>query len=352
MNRILIIDDEKMITSTLSILIEMMLGYNVSVFNSPIELMKSGFLENNKIDLVISDFIMPGMNGIELLENIKMIQPDVVSILLTGYSDKESAIKSINELGLYYYLEKPWDNNDLIKIVKNGVEKKHLEDELKNKMVIIEKRNHEITRLYDILQRDYNKEIAHVLDFVMTLSNLIEAKDIYTDGHTRRVSSISRELGILCNLEEKRLASLEISAIIHDIGKVGTPDHILNKPSKLTDEEYEKIKEHPELGANIIRPLTPLSDCISPVLKHHEKLDGSGYPYGLYADDIEIEARIISIADIFDALFTIRPYRKALSIDEVINIIRTDVNLGKLDKDLFDKLLILIENGTINSIYT
>ncbi len=107
---------------------------------------------------------------------------------MTGYADKENAIKSINEVGLYYYLEKPWDNQELITVIKNGIEKKNLKDQVHNNMIIIEKRNDEITRLYDLLRKDFNNEMDNVVSVVVALANLIEAKDAYTDGHTRRVS--------------------------------------------------------------------------------------------------------------------------------------------------------------------
>ena len=229
MSKILIIDDETMITSTLSTLIQMMLDYDVLTYNDPKTLLESGVLETETIDLVISDFIMPYMNGLELLSLIKEKQPGIVPILLTGYSDKESAIKSINELGLYYYLEKPWDNHELIKVVQNGIEKAKLETELKNKVIVIEKKNSEISRLYDLLRRDFDKEMDHVLEFVISLSNLVEAKDAYTDNHTRRVADLAIALGKKVSLSPEQLRNVEVGAMIHDIGKVATPESILNK---------------------------------------------------------------------------------------------------------------------------
>ena len=178
MSKILLIDDETMITTTLSTLIEMMLNYEVITFNNPKTLIESGILENEKIDLVISDFIMPYMNGLDLLSLIKEKQPHIIPILLTGYSDKDSAIKSINELGLYYYLEKPWDNSELIKVIQNGLDKAKLEDQLSQKLVVIEKKNQEISRLYDLLRRDFDKEMGNVLEFIVSLTNLVEAKEI------------------------------------------------------------------------------------------------------------------------------------------------------------------------------
>lgn len=351
MSKILIIDDEIMITSTLSTLIQMMLDYEVFTSNDPKQLIESGLLDEEKIDLVISDFIMPYMNGLDLLSLIKKKQPHIVPILLTGYSDKESAIKSINDLGLYYYLEKPWDNNELIKVIENGIEKSKLENELKQKLVIIEKKNNEITRLYDLLRRDYDQEMDNVLEFVITLSNLVEAKDAYTENHTRRVADIAIALGKHMKLNKEQLKYLELGAIIHDIGKVSTPESILNKPGKLTPEEFEIMKDHPVAGARIVKPITALQKTSEMVLSHHEKLDGSGYPNGLTADKIDIETRIIAVADIFDALYTDRPYRKGMTLEQSIGILDADVVAGKIDGRLVHILKDMIASGEISKIY-
>lgn len=351
MSKILIIDDEMMITATLSTLIQMMLDYEVFTFNDPKALVESGLLDREKIDLVISDFIMPNMNGLDLLSLIKQKQPHIVPILLTGYSDKDSAIKSINELGLYYYLEKPWDNNELIKVIQNGIEKASLESEIKSNIVVIEKKNQEITRLYDLLRRDYDREMDNVLEFVISLSNLVEAKDAYTDNHTRRVADIAIELGKGMGLNDEQLRTLEIGAMIHDIGKVSTPESILNKPGALTKEEFEIMKGHPEAGARIIKPISALEKPAQLVLLHHEKLDGSGYPFGLKGDHIDIETRIVTIADIFDALYTDRPYRKGMSMTTALSILDDDAMAGKLDQSLVDMLKDLANSGVIDKIY-
>lgn len=351
MSKILLIDDEPMITTTLSTLIEMMLDYEVITYNSPKALIESGILESEKIDLVISDFIMPYMNGLDLLSVIKEKQPNIVPILLTGYSDKESAIKSINELGLYYYLEKPWDNNELIKVIQNGIEKAKLEKELGQKLVVIEKKNQEISRLYDLLRRDFDKEMGNVLEFIVSLTNLVEAKDAYTENHTRRVADLAIALGKRKALDKEQLKHIEIGAMIHDIGKVSTPESILNKPSALTKEEFEIMKAHPEAGARIIRPISSLQKPSELVLSHHEKLDGSGYPNGLRGEEISIETRIITICDIFDALYTDRPYRKGMSIEKALEIIKSDADHGKLDAELVGYLFEMADSGELTQIY-
>jgi len=295
--------------------------------------------------------MMTKMNGLEFLKNVREKCPDTVTILLTGYADKENAIRSINEVGLYYYLEKPWNNNDLIKVVKNGLEKKELKDGLKEKYMELEESSYEISRLYEMLKHEYNKETESTKNLLITLANVIEAKDKYTDGHTRRVGIISRKLGERLCLNEEKLNYLEIAGMIHDIGKVGVPEGILNKPGKLTNEEYEIIKKHSEIGETILKPIGSLKEYLNPIRHHHEKLNGSGYPDGLRGEDITIETRIIGVADIFDALYSDRPYRDKLPLSKVKEIFVNDVNSGCLDEEVVQALFEMIEIGEIQKIY-
>ncbi len=348
---IMVVDDEKMITSTLSAMFKLMLKENVLVFNDVEQALSCTELENKQVDLIISDFMMPKMNGLEFLKNVREKCPGTVTILLTGYADKENAIKSINEIGLYYYLEKPWDNNDLIKVVKNGLEKKDLEDDLKKNYDELEKSTQEITRLYELLKHDYNAETENTKNLVITLANVIEAKDKYTDGHTRRVGIISRMLGEKLGLAEDKINFLETAGLIHDIGKVGVPESILNKPDKLSPEEFDIIKKHSEMGETIIKPLSSLQQCLNPVRHHHEKLNGSGYPDGLIGDQITMETRILGVADIFDALYSERPYRSKLPMNVVKEILMKDVQSGCLDGHVVLALFEMIDNGSIEKIF-
>lgn len=347
----MVVDDEQMITTTLSTMFKLMLKENVIIFNDVEQALQCKELEDNKVDLIISDFMMPKMNGLEFFKSVREKCPDTVTILLTGYADKENAIRSINEVGLYYYLEKPWNNNDLIKVVKNGLEKKDLEDGLKEKYKELENSNNEIIRLYELLKLEYNKETESTKNLLITLANIIEAKDKYTDGHTRRVGLISRKLGESLGLAEEKLNYLEIAGMIHDIGKVGVPESILNKPDKLTYEEYEVIKKHSEIGETILMPIGSLNKYLDPVRHHHEKLNGSGYPDGLKGADISIETRIIGVADIFDALYSDRPYRDKMPLSSVKDILMNDVNRGCLDEEVVEKLFEMINSGDIQELF-
>lgn len=347
---ILVVDDEKMITTTLSALIRMVLKYSVTAFNDPILALKSQEIMEHSVDMIISDFMMPGMDGLEFLKNAREKNPDVITILLTGYADKENAIKSINEIGLYYYLEKPWDNNALIKIIQNGLEKKELKDSLKKSYQELQESHSEVERLYELLKKDYQQEVDNAKNLLISLANVIEAKDKYTNGHTRRVGIISRMLGEKIGLTNERLQCLEVSGTIHDIGKVGVPETILNKPGVLTQEEFDIIKKHTEIGENICRPLNSLRNCLDPVRHHHEKLNGSGYPDGLKDGEISLEARILAVADIFDALSSKRPYRDRLPMEKVRNILKEEAEQGCLDSGIVDVLFSLLDTKGLQDV--
>jgi len=347
MQTIMVVDDELMITKTLSLLLKMKTKQNIVTFNTPTEALYSQVLKSNKVDVIVSDFIMPEMNGIEFLMEVKKISPKTETILLTGYADKENAIRSINEVGVYYYLEKPWNNEELIKIINNALDKKRLSDELKEKIEALESSNSENRRLYELTSKEYNNEIEGSKSLMLSLANIIEAKDAYTDGHTRRVSSISLALGKGMNLSKDELDTLEIVGIIHDVGKVAIPEQVLNKTGKLTEEEFEIIKKHPEIGERICRPLGAFNKYLGPILHHHEKLNGKGYPHGLKGDEIDIVTRIITIVDIFDALYSDRPYRLKMPIEKVKSVMMKEVEEGYIDKDIVNLLFNLIETGKL-----
>lgn len=347
METIMIVDDELMITKTLSVLLKLKTKKNVITYNTPKEALECELLRSNQIDVIISDFIMPGMNGIEFLLEVKKLAPTTETILLTGYADKQNAIRSINEVGVYYYLEKPWNNEELVKIVTNAMDKKLLAEQLKTKMHELNLSNDENKRLYDLVSNEYDKEIESSKSLLVSLANVIEAKDIYTDGHTRRVSQICKAIGKELKLEEDKIETLEVVGIIHDVGKVGVPETILNKPGKLTDEEFEIMKMHPAIGEKICRPLGAFKGYLKPIRHHHEKLNGTGYPDGLKGDEICLLTRVLAVADIFDALYSERPYRSKLPIEKVKSIMFEEADKNLIDLSIVDILFSLVDQGIV-----
>jgi len=159
------------------------------------------------------------------------------------------------------------------------------------------------------------------MDTVKSLSQAIEAKDAYTNGHSLRVGEYACALGRKLGFTEKRLDNLRIAAMLHDVGKIGVEESILNKPGRLTEEEYDKIKQHPEIGVRIIKDIGAMKAVSQIIMSHHERQDVTGYPEGLKGDQIVLEAKILSLADVFDALTSERPYRHAMTVDEALKII-------------------------------
>jgi putative nucleotidyltransferase with HDIG domain len=186
-------------------------------------------------------------------------------------------------------------------------------------------------------------DMRHVyIDTVKSLSQAIEVKDPYTQGHSMRVGEYSIALGKRLKLSQKKLENLKMAAILHDIGKIGIEDSILNKPGKLTEEEFEKIKQHPADGAKIIQDIEFLKEAADILIGHHEKMDGTGYPMGKKQSEIRTESAILGIADVFDALTSDRPYRKAMTVEQAFDII--EEGKGKhFDVHLADEFMDMIK---------
>lgn len=296
---ILAVDDEQ---NNLSLVYRTLRNdYNILTATSGEEALKLIEEHGNEISLIVSDQKMPIMEGTELFKRISEQYPDIIKVLLTGYSNVDILVEAINECHLFQYILKPFEPEQLCMIVDNGI-KKHELATAKSQI------------LMDLSELFYKtiKSIAHALD----------AKDQYTHGHSLRVTLYSMALAKKLNLPDNLLEEIETTGLLHDIGKIAIPEKILLKPGKLTDEEFEIIKKHPEFGEHLINGIGKLK-LISNWLKyHHERYDGKGYPEGLKGEDIPISSRIIAIADTYDAMTSTRSYRPALSHEEAIGEIQ------------------------------
>lgn len=207
---------------------------------------------------------------------------------------------------------------------------------------------HHLDQEIAALKEKYEDERENIEDVVIMLARTVDAKDKYTEGHIERVSQYAVFLGERLGLIEKQLEYLRIGGLIHDIGKIGIDMDILNKPGPLSDEEMSLVRMHPVLGEQICRPLKSLESVRCIIRSHHEKLDGSGYPDGLSGDQICLEARIVAVVDIFDALTTDRSYRQALSVPESVSILREEAQDGKLDGELVKEFVSMLEEMGLN----
>lgn len=183
-----------------------------------------------------------------------------------------------------------------------------------------------------------------LLDFIKTLARVIDAKDPYTCGHSERVSDYSVQIARCLDCSAESVFYVRLGSLLHDIGKLGVPDHILAKAGKLSDSEYEEIKKHPGKGMKIVEQVHHLHNTLPAIIEHHEKLDGSGYPHGLHGDQISLMGRIVAVADVFDALTTDRPYRKAMQLNEVFDFLNENKGV-RFDSACIDALNTVIRNS-------
>lgn len=253
--------------------------------------------------MLILDFIMTPIHGDTVVEEIRKFNKDLYILLLTGHKDLAPPLETIRRLDIQGYCEKSDKQDQLLLLIESGVKSI-------SQMNMIKDINDELKDTYDQLEKAY-------MESIQTLRYTVEAKDAYTRGHSDRVSEYSVLIGKKLGLQDGDIRLLQIGGLFHDIGKIGVPDSILLKEAKLTDDEYSQIKNHPSIGAHILSNATIFADIIPIVKHHHEKYDGTGYPGRLKGEDIPYLARIAAIADTFDAMTSVRPYRKALPLDIV-----------------------------------
>ena len=265
-------------------------------------------VDDGTVDLALLDVKMPGKSGFSACLAIKS-RPEtrlIPVVLVTGLTSTDDRIQGIM-CGADDFLSKPVNKHELLARVHSLLRLKEFTDELEN---------------------------AETVLFSLALS--IEAKDRYTEGHCERLSKYSVAMADRLGLAEELRVALRRAGVVHDIGKIGVPEHILTKPGPLTDEEWKIMKQHPVMGERICSPLKSFRHVLPVIRHHHEKLDGSGYPDGLSGEQIPLTARILQIADVFDALTSERPYRTALEPQQALGVMRDEVRRGWWDGSLVD----------------
>ncbi len=264
-------------------------------------------LRSKPFALVLLDVKMPGRSGAEILPEIKANYPDTAVIMATAVTDVTIAINCMRH-GAYDYLTKPFNLDELLMSVNRALEKRRLE---------LENRDYQL-HLEQKVEDQAGKLRTSFLGAVTALAYALEAKDRYTSGHSQRVSEISvdvaRELGIPIEEAEK----IRVAGLVHDIGKIGIRESVLNKAGKLTEEEYRQVKSHPATGERILTPIMDTVEILKIVRHHHEHYDGTSYPDGLAGEEIPLGARILALADSYDAMTSERPYRKSMSEDTAV----------------------------------
>ena len=310
---ILVVDDD---TSNLKMANRILSGENLRV-----SCLKSGedatkFLQENRPDLILLDVHMPGMNGFDTIAAIRENKEtaDIPVIFLTADDDSNTEKKGL-EAGAMDFIKKPFVPEVLLLRVRHTIELILLQTNLAYE---VEKKTQEVTAQHEKLEK-ISRQIA------TTLSGAIDAKDTYTNGHSTRVAEYSREISRRAGFSEEVQDEIYMMGLLHDVGKIGIPDAIINKPAKLTDEEYSIIQKHPVTGAKILKNITEFPKLSTGARWHHERYDGKGYPDGIAGEEIPTEARIIAVADAYDAMSSRRSYRDVLPQAKV----REEVEKGK-----------------------
>ena len=312
LSRVLVVDDEPVNTQILKAMLKPLNCDSVVVGNGEeaLEALSAG-----DIDLVLLDAMMPRMDGFEACRRLKSDPATrmVPVIMVTALGDADSRIRAI-EAGADDFITKPPDRVELSARVRALIRTKKLNDSL-----------------------------VSVESVLFSLASAVEAKDAYTEGHVRRVSNLAVNIGRAMDLPPKDIEALRIGGVLHDIGKIGIPDSVLNKATPLSPEEMEAIRNHPVIGYRMAEPLAPtLKGALEVIRHHHEKLDGSGYPDGLKGVDISVVARVMAVADIYDALVTDRPYHRAMAREEAIATIRREADSGLIDATAVSHLAALV----------
>lgn len=266
-------------------------------------------MEAKSYAAVVADFQMPGLDGIQLLEQVRERWPDIVRILITGHTDFELALQAINRVGLYRFLTKPWNAEDLIATLQQGCAQFELVQSNRRLTSLLETKNSELLQVNKTLESDVQRRTS---DLLGGLLNALDLRDTETQWHSRRVALYSRRLAQQLDLEMVEQLDVERGALLHDIGKIGVSDTILLKPGKLTEDEWTEMRRHTIYGYNITKSIGFLGNARLLVRSHHERHDGKGYPDAIDGPDIYVGARIFAVIDTYDAMTSDRPYRKAL----------------------------------------
>lgn len=271
-------------------------------------------VRNETIAVLVSDNMMPGMSGMELLELTKTISPNTVKVMMTAYTDLPTVIEAINRSEVFRFIVKPWDNQELVTIVEEGVTRYRLLESLRHE----------------------NEAVLYAL------AETIELKDPYTKGHCERVARYALLIAEELNLPDSAKDDIRFGSWLHDCGKIGIPEQILNAPRKLSSDEITTIRLHPDWGAEVARKARMSPIVVNIIRYHHEHYQGGGYPDNLSGKEIPVEARIVAIADTYDALTSTRPYNEPRSRETAMGILREQC--GKdLDPELTGLFLNILE---------
>jgi len=308
---ILFVDDNRLI---LEMAKDLFAGRGITILTASNAAEALDFFHDRDIAVVVSDNHMPGMSGLEFLTSLKEVSPETVKVLMSAYADLATALAAINSSEVFRYLLKPWKEEEVVEVVEEGM------------------------RRYELMNT-VRREDENVL---RSLAQTIELKDPSTRGHCDRVAIYALRIAEVMRLPKEVQRQIKYGSWLHDCGKIGISEFILNGERTLTDEEFETMKMHTFWGADVAAKADLSQVARNIIHYHHEKYNGTGYPAGLSGTDIPLEARIVSVADVYDALTMDRPYRKGYPVREAREIVRKQGG-SDLDPEVVEIFLAVVE---------
>jgi cyclic di-GMP phosphodiesterase len=332
--RILIVDDEETIRLALRKFLRSR-GYEVEIAGSGDQALQ--LLSKDSFALMLCDVRMPGMTGVQIVPLARERDQDLAIIMLTAVNDAATATEVLSS-GATDYLMKPVELADLQQAVDRALQKRLELIEMRRLDMLI--REEVALRTAELEQEKESLRLMSV-SIAETLINAMEAKDVYLRGHSQRVAELAGQLAEEMDLGETVREDLKVAGRLHDVGKIGIREAILNKPDRLTSEEFEHVKQHVQIGLDILAPLFHLKTPLNYVEHHHERWDGGGYPRGLSGESIPLGARILCAADTFDALTSKRAYRAPMTPMAALEHLKVDIG-QQFDPRVYDALVRVI----------
>ena len=334
MTRILIVDDEETIRLALRKFLRSR-GYEVEIAGSGDQALQ--LLDKDSFALMLCDVRMPGMTGVQIVPLARERDHDLAIIMLTAVNDAATATEVLAS-GATDYLMKPVELADLQQAVDRALQKRLELIEIRRLDMLI--REEVALRTAELEQEKEALRLMSV-SIAETLINAMEAKDVYLRGHSQRVAELAGQIAEEMDLDETVCEDLKVAGRLHDVGKIGIREAILNKPDRLTSEEFEHVKQHVQIGLDILAPLFHLKTPLNYVEHHHERWDGAGYPRGLSGEGIPLGARILCAADTFDALTSKRAYRAPMTPLAALEHLKVDIG-KQFDPRVYDALRCVI----------
>ncbi len=335
--RLLVVDDEEPIRTAISRFLRSC-GYEVASAGSGNDALE--LLGHEKFMLMLCDIRMPGMTGLTLLDHATTNDSDLAVVMLSAVNDATTATDALAK-GAYDYLVKPVELPDLRDAVARALHRRTLRLEQRRVEQLI---RDEVALRTAELEREQDALRSMTVNIAETLINAMEAKSIYLRGHSQRVAELAVSIADTMALDADTIEAVRLAGRLHDVGKIGIREHVLDKPGRLTPEEFDHVKDHVRIGMEILAPLRHLGVVLDFIRDHHEHYDGSGYPNGVAGERISLGGRILAAADAFDALTSKRAYREPMTARETIEYLGQQTGT-LLDCAVYDALREVVLRG-------